>query len=173
MSIYAVVLPTEYGQPDEALKEHFEDDQIKLWDRAFLVSSKKTTEDYRQEITDHVRHQPRTGDSSGFLHGDGGGGCSRMVESKADPMKRGSDTLTPGDKSIRGNGKDPANYGERIATLETNSPWQKSSRHSTVPASRRTALLSAHILPVCSLRSALSGGRRNGLGARGTFTTDC
>ena len=32
---------------------------------------------------------------------------------------------------------------------------------------------SAHILPVCSLRSALSGGRRNGLGARTTFTTDC
>ena len=32
-----------------------------------------------------------------------------------------------------------------------NSQWQKSSRHSTVPASRRTALLSAHILPVCSL----------------------
>ena len=42
----------------------------------------------------------------------------------------------------------------------------------------RTALLSAHILPVCwgtrcSLRCAWSGGRRNGLGARGTFTTDC
>ena len=31
-----------------------------------------------------------------------------------------------------------------------NSPWQKSSRHSTVPASRRTALLWAHILPVCT-----------------------
>ncbi len=31
-----------------------------------------------------------------------------------------------------------------------NSPWQKSSRHSTVPASRRTALRFGHILPVCS-----------------------
>ena len=122
-----------------------------------------------------------------------------------------------------------------------NSPWQKSSRHSTVPASRRTALRLGHILPGmlphrawstntsrraqersrCSrdfhhglltargksrhgirpslhrARTALrlghilpgmlphrawSGGRRNGLGARGraqersrcsTFTTDC
>ena len=31
-----------------------------------------------------------------------------------------------------------------------NSPWQKSSRHSTVPASRRTALRFGHILPVCT-----------------------
>ena len=31
------------------------------------------------------------------------------------------------------------------------SPWQKSSRHSTVPASQRTALRLGHILPVCSL----------------------
>ena len=30
------------------------------------------------------------------------------------------------------------------------SPWQKSSRHSTVPASRRTALRFGHILPVCT-----------------------
>jgi hypothetical protein len=50
MSIYAVVLPAEYDQPDEALKEHFEDDQIKLWDRAFLVSSKKTTEDIAKKL---------------------------------------------------------------------------------------------------------------------------
>ena len=49
MSIYAVVLPAEYDQPDEALKKHFEDDQIKLWDRAFLVSSKKNHRGYRQE----------------------------------------------------------------------------------------------------------------------------
>ena len=65
---------------------------------------------------DDRERQPRTGDSSGFLHGDGGGGCSRMVESKADPMNQGSDTLTPGDRPIRGNGKDPVHYGERIAT---------------------------------------------------------
>lgn len=50
MSIYAVVLPAEYDQPDEALKEHFEDEQIKLWDRAFLVSSKKTTEDIAKKL---------------------------------------------------------------------------------------------------------------------------
>ena len=50
MSIYAVVLPAEYDQPDEALKEHFVDDQIKLWDRAFLVSSKKTTEDIAKKL---------------------------------------------------------------------------------------------------------------------------
>ena len=52
------------------------------------------------------------------------------------------------------------------------SPWQKSSRHSTVPASRRTALRFGHILPVCSLIAPCPAGRRNGLGARGTFTTD-
>ena len=51
----------------------------------------------------------------------------------------------------------------------------RKSRHGIRPSLHRarTALLSAHILPVCSLRCALSGGRRNGLGARGTFTTDC
>ncbi len=38
----------------------------------------------------------------------------------------------------------------KILGVGTNSPWQKSSRHSTVPASRRTALRFAHILPVCS-----------------------
>ena len=49
------------------------------------------------------------------------------------------------------------------------------SRHGIRPSLHRarTALLSAHILPVCSLRCTLSGGRRTGLGARGTFTTDC
>ena len=49
------------------------------------------------------------------------------------------------------------------------------SRHGIRPSLHRarTALLSAHILPACSLRCALSGGRRTGFGARGTFTTDC
>ena len=42
--------------------------------------------------------------------------------------------------------------------LVYSSPWQKSSRHSTVPASRRTALLSAHILPVCSLIAPCPAG---------------
>ena len=51
MSIYAVVLPVEYELPDEALNEHFKDDHIKLWDRAFLVSSnKKTTEDIAKKL---------------------------------------------------------------------------------------------------------------------------
>ena len=39
-----------------------------------------------------------------------------------------------------------------------NSPWQKSSRHSTVPASRRTALRLGHILPVCSLIAPCPAG---------------
>ena len=38
------------------------------------------------------------------------------------------------------------------------SPWQKSSRHSTVPASRRTALLFGHICPICSLRAPCPAG---------------
>ena len=38
------------------------------------------------------------------------------------------------------------------------SPWQKSSRHSTVPASRRTALRLGHILPVCSLIAPCPAG---------------
>jgi hypothetical protein len=38
----------------------------------------------------------------------------------------------------------------RNPTIKLNSPWQKSSRHSTVPASRRTALRFRHILPVCT-----------------------
>ncbi len=44
------------------------------------------------------------------------------------------------------------------AAQAPSSPWQKSSRHSTVPASRRTALLSAHILPVCSLIAPCPAG---------------
>ncbi len=43
----------------------------------------------------------------------------------------------------------PALDGRSLAPL-LNSPWQKSSRHSTVPASRRTALRFGHILPVCT-----------------------
>ena len=39
-----------------------------------------------------------------------------------------------------------------------NSPWQKSSRHSTGPASRRTALRLGHILPVCSLIAPCPAG---------------
>ena len=39
-----------------------------------------------------------------------------------------------------------------------NSPWQKSSRHSTVPASRRTALRLGHILSVCSLIAPCPAG---------------
>ena len=38
------------------------------------------------------------------------------------------------------------------------SPWQKSSRHSTVPASRRTALRFGHILTVCSLIAPCPAG---------------
>ena len=38
------------------------------------------------------------------------------------------------------------------------SPWQKSSRHSTVPASRRTALRLGHILPVCFLIAPCPAG---------------
>ena len=37
-----------------------------------------------------------------------------------------------------------------LSPRTVNSPWQKSSRHSTVPASRRTALRFGHILPVCT-----------------------
>ena len=40
--------------------------------------------------------------------------------------------------------------GTPILINGLNSPWQKSSRHSTVPASRRTALRFGHILPVCT-----------------------
>ena len=42
--------------------------------------------------------------------------------------------------------------------VSLNSPWQKSSRHSTVPASRRTALRLGHILPVCSLIAPCPAG---------------
>ena len=42
--------------------------------------------------------------------------------------------------------------------VAVNSPWQKSSRHSTVPASRRTALLFGHICPICSLRAPCPAG---------------
>ena len=38
------------------------------------------------------------------------------------------------------------------------SPWQKPSRHSTVPASRRTVLRLGHILPVCSLIAPCPAG---------------
>ena len=102
---------------------------------------------------DDRERQPRTGDSSGFLHGDGGGGCSRMVESKADPMNQGSDTLTPGDSPIRGNGEDPANYGERIATLETKFNWILGSIGAIVLAV--SSFLWAHWETICKILDGL------------------
>ena len=54
-----------------------------------------------------------------------------------------------------------------------NSPWQKSSRHSTGSASRRTVLLLGHILPVCSLIAPCPAGAAPVSVLRGTFTTDC
>ena len=44
------------------------------------------------------------------------------------------------------------------SAVDPTSPWQKSSRHSTVPASRRTALRLGHILPVCSLIAPCPAG---------------
>ena len=43
-----------------------------------------------------------------------------------------------------------------VAALD--SPWQKSSRHSTGSASRRTALLLGHIFPICSLGAPCPAG---------------
>ena len=70
-------------------------------------------------------------------------------------------------------GESPARELTGRTAVPPPSPWQKSSRHSTVPAQARTALLLGHIWSNMRAYSALSGGRRNGLGARGTFTTGC
>ena len=56
-------------------------------------------------------------------------------------------TLPPSDENLLQMVSEVKGMFTRIVL---NSPWQKSSRHSTVPASRRTALRFGHILPVCT-----------------------
>ncbi len=65
-------------------------------------------------------------------------------------------------------------HGDRVGSSLAILTARGKSRHGIRPSLHRArnALRLGHILPVCSLRCAWSGGRRNGLGARGTFTTD-
>ena len=68
-------------------------------------------------------------------------------------MNQGSDTLTPGDSPIRGNGEDPANYGERITTLETKFNWILGSIGAIVLAV--SSFLWAHWETICKILDGL------------------